>query len=162
VEKIEPNAAVTIRYTLRIRLPDGTRNERSPETFGFVFGIERQVPTLERALDGAGVGEKLNLHVPPGEIYGVYDPALIREIPKRGLIRQRLRPGRFYRQMKKGALISFKVLEVKSDTVVADFNRPMAGISTDIDLEVLAVRQATKEEIAAAREAQLKKNIGCG
>lgn len=162
MEKIAPNAAVTVRYALRTRLPDGTGSERPPETFGFVFGVERQVPTLESALEGAGVGEKISVHVPPAEIYGEYDPVLIKEIPKKGLIKQRLRPGQFYRQMKKGALVSFKVREVKSATVVADFNRPMAGISADIDLEVLKVRQATEEEIAAAREAQLKRNIGCG
>jgi hypothetical protein len=38
----------------------------------------------------------------------------------------------------------------------------MAGISVSMDVEVMAIRDASDEEIEAAREAQLKKSIGCG
>jgi FKBP-type peptidyl-prolyl cis-trans isomerase SlyD len=129
---------------------------------GFVFGVERQAPSLEKALEGAGVGDKLNVRVPASEIYGERDPQLIKEIPKDGLIKQRVKPGQYYRQMKKGCLVSFKILEVRPKTVLADFNEPMAGIAVSMDVEVLDVRAASQEEIKAAREAYLKKKIGCG
>jgi FKBP-type peptidyl-prolyl cis-trans isomerase 2 len=45
--------------------------------------------------------------------------------------------------------------------VLADFNRPMAGISVSLDVEVLQITDASKEEINAAAEAQLRKGIGC-
>lgn len=162
MEKVEPYCIVTVTYVMRTQLQDGTVNERPEEVTEFVYGVEYQVATIEKALDGARVGDRLGIQIPASEIYGEHAPSLIREIPKKGLVKQRLRQGQFYRQMKKGTLVSFKVLEVRPDTVLADFNRPMAGISIFMDLEVQAIRQATKEEIDAAYEAQLKRNIGCG
>ena len=69
--------------------------------------------------------------------------------------------GQFYRQIKSGHLISFKVLEVKENTLLADFNKPTAGISVTMDLEVLGIRKAGKKETDMAREAQRRKEIGC-
>jgi len=162
VETVQLNKSVTIRYTMHSHLPDGSGKRRDPETLTFIFGVERQVPTLEAALENASTGQVFHLDVPPSEIYGEHDPALVREIPKKGLIKQRLREGRFYRQMKTGSLISFKVLEIRENTVVADFNKPLAGIRVSMDVEVLDIRDATPEEIRKAMEVQARKDIGCG
>jgi FKBP-type peptidyl-prolyl cis-trans isomerase SlyD len=161
-ECVKLERTVKVRYVMRSHLPDGTVKEHSPEEMEFIFGVERQVPTLERALGTACVGDRLALHIPPSEIYGDHDPGLIREIPKKGLIKQRLREGQLYRQIKGGGLISFKVLEIRPATVIVDLNRPLAGISVSMDLEVLAVKKATRHEINAAYDAQVKKTIGCG
>lgn len=162
MQKIEPDCVVRMRHSMKTRLPDGKIKEQSEETTEFIYGVESQVPTVERALEGASAGDTFHLHIPPAELYGEYDPNLVREIPRAGLIKQRLKEGRFYRQMKKGSLVSFRVLEVRPDSVLADFNEPMAGISVDIDVEVLDVRPADKEEIEAAYDAKLKRSIGCG
>jgi FKBP-type peptidyl-prolyl cis-trans isomerase 2 len=63
--------------------------------------------------------------------------------------------------MKKGKLISFKVLEILPHTVLADFNDPLAGIQVSMELEVMAMRDTSPEEIETAREAQVKRRIGC-
>jgi FKBP-type peptidyl-prolyl cis-trans isomerase SlyD len=162
METIKSDFAVTIKYKMKTQLPDGTIKERPEEELEFIYGVDRQASSLEEALNGADVGEKLSVTIPASEIYGEHDPTLLREIPKQGLIKQRIKKGQFYRQMKKGSLVSFKVVEIGPDTVLADFNKPMAGVSVSMDLEILAARQATKEEILAAHEAQLKRNIGCG
>ncbi len=162
METIKQDTAVTIRFTLKTEIAPGEFRERPETETTFVFGVEEQVPTLETALQGAAVGDRFSLRIPASEIYGEHDPALIREIPKEGLIKQRLREGQFYRQMKLGSLVSFKVLEVRPDTVLVDFNEPMAGISAFLDGEVMGVRPATEAEIAEARENHRRKKIGCG
>jgi len=162
MDTIRQDAAVTIRFTLKTEIAPGEFKEQPETAVAFIFGVEEQVPALEAALRGAVVGQKFALHIPASEIYGERDPALVREIPKQGLIRQRLQEGKFYRQMKKGSLVSFKVLEVRQDTVVVDFNEPMAGISAFIDGEVTAIRPATEAEIAEACETRRRKKIGCG
>lgn len=162
MDSVQPEKKVTLRYSMRTHLRDGTVKDHPEEEMAFIFGVDRQVPTMERALEGRRPGDVVRLTIPPGEIYGEYDPGLTREIPKKGLIKQRIREGQYYRQMKQGCLISFKVVEVKADTVVADFNEPLAGISVSVDLEVLAVREASRTEIDAAHESQIKKSIGCG
>ncbi len=162
MEKIAQDSSVTIRFTMQTRTADGEISKRPEEELFFIFGVQTQAPSLEKALEGAQAGDRLSLNLPPSEVYGEYDPSLVREIPKKGLIKQRIKEGKYYRQMKMGSLVSFKILEIKPDTVVADFNKPMAGISVTIDLEVVAVRKSTSEEIKAAYEMQAKRDIGCG
>lgn len=159
---IQPNTVVTIRFILRTEIAPGEFKERPETEQTFVFKVEEQVPSLERALEGAAVGHRFSISIPASEIYGEHDRALIREIPKQGLIKQRLRPGQFYRQMKMGSLVSFKVLEVRKDTVLVDFNEPMAGLSARVEGVVTVVRPATEAEIAEARENHRRRKIGCG
>lgn len=161
MKSIQTDKKVTVTYRMIIHLPDGTEKEHPEERVSFIYGVDRQVPAMEKALEGRRPGQKISLVIPPQEIYGEHDPDLIREIPRKGLIRQRIREGQFYRQMKKGTLISFKILEVRPDTVLADFNRPMAGISISMQVEVLAVEDASKKEIDTAMQAQVRRSIGC-
>lgn len=161
-EIVQPEKMVTLKYTMISSLLDGTVKNHPQEEMTFVFGVERQIPSMEQALQGCRQGEKKKITIPAKEIYGEYDPNLVREIPKKGLVRQRLVEGQFYRQMKMGTLVSFKVKEIRSQTVLADFNEPLAGIVVSMDFEVLALRNATKAEIEEATERQMKKSIGCG
>ena len=162
MDRVEQDCEVTIRFTMKTEISPGEFKERPEDEVRFIFGVEEQVPTLENSLRGSEVGQEFSLQIPASEIYGAHDPLLIREIPKEGLIKQRLKEGKFYRQMKMGSMISFKILEVRPDTVLVDFNKPMAGISASMSGKVVAIRKADKAEVAAAREAQRKKRIGCG
>jgi FKBP-type peptidyl-prolyl cis-trans isomerase SlyD len=162
MNKITTDAAVTLDYVMKTHLPDGHVTERPPETLEFIFGVERQAPSLERALDGGRPGDTIRVHIPPAEIYGERDPALVHEIPRKGLVKQRIQEGQYYRQMKKGCLVSFKILEVRPQTLLVDFNKPMAGIAVSMEAKIKAVRKATRDEIDNAVEAQLKRSIGCG
>ena len=162
MDRVDQDCAVTIRFKMSTEISPGEFKERPEDEVRFIFGVEEQVPALEKALEGVEAGQKFSLHIPASEIYGEHDPSLIREIPKQGLIKQRLKEGKFYRQMKMGSLVSFKILEVRPDTVLVDFNKPMAGISASMRGEVVAIKRADKAEIAAARETQRKKRIGCG
>ena len=161
MDSVQTEKRVTVAYHMKTHLTDGEVKDHPEETVTFVYGIERQVPTLERALEGCHVGDRKNLTIPSGEIYGEHDPRLIAEIPRKGLLKQRLVQGQYYRQMKKGKLISFKVLDLLPHTVLADFNDPLAGIEVSMELEVTAIRDASPEEVEAAREAQVKRRIGC-
>ena len=162
MEKIEKLCAVRIRFGTRAQLPEGEIKDPVREEYEFIFGVEHQIPTLEKALEGAMAGHRFSLEIPARELYGEHDPELIRELPKEGLLKQRVREGEFYRQMKMGCLVSFKILEIKADTVMADFNKPTAGISALMEGEVLAVRKAAEDEISTAEENQRKREIGCG
>jgi len=159
---VQTDRMVTIRYTMHTRLRDGTVKDHTEQEMSFIFGVDRQVPSMEKALEGLSEGDRVSLTIPAAELYGEYDPTLRREIPRKGLIKQRLRQGQYYRQMKQGCLVSFKVLELHPETVLADFNEPLAGITVSMELKILAVRDASKEEIEQAREEQMKKRIGCG
>ena len=158
-EIVQSEKRVTLKYTMKSSLLDGAVKHHPQEEMAFVFGVERQVPALEQALQGCRQGEKKTITIPAKEIYGEYDPGLVRELPKKGLVTQRLVEGQYYRQMKMGTLVSFKVKEVRPQTVLADFNEPLAGIVVSMDFEVVALRDATKAEIDEAGERrEVKKN----
>ena len=162
MQSVQKDKMVALKYAMRSHLQDGELKHHPEEEMHFIFGVDRQAPALEKALEGRRTGDKLTLTIPAEEIYGEYDPELRREIPRKGLIKQRLKEGQYYRQMKKGCLVSFKVLEIGPETVVADFNEPLAGIFVSMDLEILSIRDASREEIGTASETQAKKAIGCG
>src|SRR4030067_1676862 len=103
---VQPEKRVALKYTMVSSLLDGTVKNHPQEEMTFVFGVERQIPSMEQALQGCRQGEKKKITIPAKEIYGEYDPNLVREIPKKGLVRQRLVEGQFYRQMKMGTLVS--------------------------------------------------------
>lgn len=161
MEKVTAEKMVTMSYFMKTNLPDGTVKDHPEERVRFIFGVDRQVPSLEKAIEGCQTGQKIHVTIPALEIYGEHDPQLIREIPKEGLIKQRIKEGRYYRQMKKGMLASFKVLEIRPDTLLVDLNKPMAGIWISMDAEIVRIRDATKKEIDSALESQIRKNIGC-
>jgi FKBP-type peptidyl-prolyl cis-trans isomerase SlyD len=162
MERIKKLCAVTIRLKITAQLPEIEARETVRQEFEFILGVEHQVPTLEKALEGMSAGHQFSLVIPPHELYGAHDAELIREIPKEGLLKQRVREGEYYRQMKMGSLVEFKVLEIKEDTVLVDFNKPLAGISALMEGEVLAARHPSEEEISKAEESQRKREIGCG
>ena len=162
MELVQTDKMVTARYSMHTQLRDGTVKDHPEQDLSFIFGVDRQVPTMEKALEGRHEGETARFTIPAAEIYGEYDPSLTREIPKKGLIKQRVKEGQYYRQMKNGCLVSFKVLEVRARTVLADFNEPLAGICVSVDLKILSIRDASRAEIEAAQEKQMKKSIGCG
>jgi FKBP-type peptidyl-prolyl cis-trans isomerase SlyD len=162
MEKVTEEKKIRINYSMKTNLPDGTVKEHGREEISFIFGVDRQVPSLEEALENMSVGQTVKVRIPSAEIYGEHDSELVREIPKKGLIKQRIREGRYYRQMKKGSLVSFKILEIRPETVLVDFNKPMAGIWISMDVEVLEITDATQEEIDRALESQIRKTIGCG
>jgi FKBP-type peptidyl-prolyl cis-trans isomerase SlyD len=161
MDSVQIEKRVTVKYRMTTHLRDGTIKDHPEEEITFIYGVERQVPSLERALEGCHVGDRKSVRIPSAEIYGDHDSRLIAEIPRKGLLKQRLVQGRYYRQMKRGKLISFKVLEILPRTVVADFNDPLAGIEVTLEFEVTALRDASPEEIETAREEQVKKRIGC-
>ncbi len=163
IEKVQNGSLVNLKYKMRVVLPNGKIEKRQKEgTFSFIYGIEEQAPSLEKAILGAKKGDHFfNLYIPPGELYGLRDEKLVKEIPKQGLIKQRIKKGQYYRQIRKGTMISFKILDIGTNTVIADFNPPLAGISAILDLEILDIRKATEKEIFIAKETERKRKIGC-
>jgi FKBP-type peptidyl-prolyl cis-trans isomerase SlyD len=87
--EVFPEKRVGLRVKMTTRYPDGATKEREEE-MTFVYGVEPQVPTLDRALQGRKSGETFHVAIPSSELYGEHDPGLVLEVPRKGLISQRL------------------------------------------------------------------------
>lgn len=137
---------VTIEYTLRTTTPDGETTELPPETCSFIYGIDTQYPSVESALMNKKAGDRVQVYVPPEEIYGAVDEELIRELPRSDYKEARLKEGKMYREMRQKCLVQFMVKNLRDDVIVADFNDPKAGTRAEFDILVKEVRESDKSE----------------
>jgi len=138
---------VTIEFSVRTIGPHGEVTELPPRTARFVMGVDVQYPSVETALLNKSCGDRVQVSVPPGELFGYHDPELVRELPRMDYKQERLQPGRMYREMRQKSLVQFLVKELRDDVIVADFNDPRAGTSAEFDILIKDIRDATKEEM---------------
>ena len=140
---------VTINYTLRT---NGTiRHIRSAvwgdEPLEYVHGSGRLLPALERALDGKAEGEHFTVTLPPAEAYGERDKALQQRVSAEqfGGVDQVEAGMCFLAQTEDGGRTeNVMITEVNEENgfVVVDTNHPLAGMTLEFDVTVVAVRDA--------------------
>jgi FKBP-type peptidyl-prolyl cis-trans isomerase SlyD len=138
---------VTMEYKIRTTSHDGAVNELAPTTCGFVYGVNVQYPSVEAAIMNKYAGDRIEVYLPPEELFGAYDESLVRELPLSDYKPERIRPGQVYREMRKQCLVQFLVREVRGDIVIADFNDPRAGSSATFEILIRDVREASREEM---------------
>jgi len=99
--------------------------------------------TLESALEGKAPGETVRLQVEPEDAFGEYDADLIRLEPV-----ERYGQGIAVGMTVEEEARTYTVTDVAAGKVVLDGNHPLAGMALRFSLEILAVRNAKREEIA--------------
>lgn len=83
------------------------------------------------------------------QAYGIYDPALILELPLSELeYADQLRPGaqilKYLNQSLEPRL--FRVIRLSEDTVVMDGNHPLAGHDLIFEVEIISARDAQEKD----------------
>jgi FKBP-type peptidyl-prolyl cis-trans isomerase SlyD len=149
-DRIGECSMTTIECEMLVFSADGPGPVAGSRTYSFVMGVDVQYPSVEAALIDKKAGDRVKVRVPPEEIFGVYDPELVRELPGGDFRKERIKPGRMYREIRRGCLVQFMVKEVRDGVIVADFNDPRAGTWAEFDILVKEVRPAKKEEMQPA------------
>jgi FKBP-type peptidyl-prolyl cis-trans isomerase SlyD len=98
---------------------------------------------LERALEGKGAGETVQLQLEPEQAFGEYDADLVRVEPV-----ERYGEGIAVGMEVEEGSRTYTVTDVAAGKVVLDGNHPLAGMALRFSMDVIAVRQARPEEIA--------------
>ena len=106
-------------------------------------GYDQMLDALERALEGKGPGESVNVQLEPDQAFGDYDAQLVRVEP---LTRygEGVAVGM---QIEEGDTM-YTVTEMGGGSVVLDANHPLAGMALRFSLVILTVRAATQEELS--------------
>lgn len=152
--QVVSGSVVSFHYTL---LSDGgtvidSSQDKAPITY--LHGYQPlSVANLEEELTGHEAGEEIVLTLPPGQVFGEYDPRKIQELPREVFPPTiALTPGARYTTMtSEGKELSFSVVDLQPTAVVIDFNHPLAGQEAVLSVKVEEVRQATPEECAQRR-----------
>jgi FKBP-type peptidyl-prolyl cis-trans isomerase 2 len=134
-------------------LPDGTSFGASDpgKPLEFLVGAGRLIPTLEKAVLGLKVGDKKKVEIKAADAYGEYDKTAVQEVPKEQFPKDlSVEVGAHYRVQTPQGPLTVTITAVSAKTVTVDFNHPLAGKDLTFDVEIVKIRDATKEEIAAA------------
>ena len=140
---------VTINYTLRTN--GAIRHIRSAvwgdEPLEYLHGGGRLLPALERALEGKGQGDHFVVTLPPEDAYGERDKALQQRVSadEFGGVDQVEAGMCFLAHSEDGSRVeNVMITEVNEDSgyVVVDTNHPLAGMTLEFDVTVVAVRDA--------------------
>ena len=115
----------------------------------YLHGAENIVPGLEKQLEGRVVGDKLRAVVPPLEGYGERKGGSQKVSRSSFPDDVEIEVGmEFMAEGPEGAPMPVWIVGVTPSQIEIDFNHPQAGATLIFDVEVLAIRSATKDEIA--------------
>lgn len=133
----------SVRVHYRGTLNDGTVFDSSydrGETISFTVGGGQMIPGFENAINGMRVGETKTVSLTPDESYGDYDPNAIRDVPKTSFPNDfDFIEGGVVAGTANGMPLKGTINEVKDDTVLIDFNHPMAGKDLNFEIELVEV-----------------------
>lgn len=102
---------------------------------------------LAKNLQNIKKGEKRTISLSAQDAYGFYDPKKIILYPRSKLPKD-TRPGKSVSILgKSGKLRSYRVIELHGDMASLDENHPLAGQDLIFEIEALAVRPATRDEV---------------
>ncbi len=138
---------VAFHYVLRDG--DGAELDRSDaEPMPYLHGHRNIVPGLEKQMDGRAVGEKVTAVVAPEDGYGMAKEDAIQQISREAFGDMQLAAGMELATEVDDQVVPFWILEVADAAVTVDFNHPLAGQTLHFEVEVVAVRDATADELA--------------
>lgn len=147
--KVAKDLVVSLAY--QVRTEDGVLVDESPVSapLDYLHGHGSLISGLETALDGHEVGDKFDAAVGANDAYGQYDENLVQRVPKDVFMGvDELQVGmRFLAETDQGP-VPVEITEVEDDHVVVDGNHMLAGQNLKFNVEVVAIREATEEELA--------------
>lgn len=143
---IEANQIVSIEYEVR----DGASvvdSNVGGQPLVFMFGKGQVIPGLEKGIANMNMGEKADVLVKAADAYGDYNEEAQQELPREQFAGLDLNVGMtLYGQGEDGGTVQVIVKAINDDSVVIDFNHPLAGKDLMFTVTVQAIRDATAEE----------------
>ncbi len=147
--KAENGKKIDVHYVLHIDGPEGEIVEKTTEgePLEFILGQDPMLPKFEAAVHGLAVGDKFTVAIACADAYGNEDEELFMEFPKSEFLGEdgELDEELFAEgevvpmQTEDGQVVHGVIAEVKLNSVVIDFNHPLAGEDLYFEGEVVAI-----------------------
>lgn len=147
-KKVTGGQVVSMEYTLRV---DGKVVDTSEgaEPLQYLHGAANIVPGLEREIEGMALGESKTIIVEPIEGYGETDEEAFVDVPRSEFPDDMpLKPGvEMQLTTPEGEPMYARIESVEAQIVHLNLNHPLAGAELHFDVKVVALRDATEEEL---------------
>lgn len=133
------SAGSTVSLELTLMLEDGTVIESTVdrEPLTYIHGQGQILPALEAELAGMAVDDSKSVALEPADAFGPVDPEAFQEVPLDNIPEDARNVGA--RLSAEGFDGPIRVHEVRDETVVLDFNDPLAGQNVTFDVKVVAI-----------------------
>jgi FKBP-type peptidyl-prolyl cis-trans isomerase 2 len=136
-----------VRLDYRVRDAEGEAVGPDLERLEVTFGMGQLLPVVEQTIDGLAAGESKQLRLLASDAYGPRNPDAVLEV-EREEFPSDVVPGDYFEVENADAgLLVLRILEVGEDFVLVDMNHPLAGQDLDVEVVVLEVRPATRQEL---------------
>ena len=141
--RVREGLRVALEYTLSDETGKVIESNKGKEAMSYIHGKGQIIPGLEKELSGMKVGEEKKVQVKPEDGYGPVNPEAFQEISKDKLPPEALKVGTMLMaQGPQGQGIPARVHEIKDNTVIMDFNHPMAGKTLSFDIKISEIKTA--------------------
>ena len=145
--KIAKERVALFHYTLKNDGGEILDSSESEAPMAYLHGELNIVEGLEKAMEGKQAGDKFEVSVEPAEAYGEYDESLVQPVPREQFGEHPVEVGnQFHADTAIGPRV-VTVIAIQDDQVVIDANHSLAGENLNFNVEVVEVREATKEEL---------------
>ncbi|MBK7096579.1 MAG: FKBP-type peptidyl-prolyl cis-trans isomerase [Saprospiraceae bacterium] len=154
--KIENNTVVSLNYELRTNGFESQIVEKTDDDhpLEFIYGVGMMIPKFEEYLEGKSANDKFQFMINAEDGYGLSSDDNLVELPKsifqvdgkeseELLVLGKILP----MQDNTGHMFNGTVAEIKNDSVIMDFNHPMADQDLYFTGVINSVRKATQEEL---------------
>ncbi|HRE82552.1 MAG TPA: peptidylprolyl isomerase [Opitutaceae bacterium] len=140
---------VTFHYTLRDSHGQLIDTSTGGAPISYLEGAGQIIDGLDTGLRELGAGIKARIQVPAAQAYGERDPGQVQKVLRALLpVEGELKVGDQFQAGEDAFAPTVTVMGVEGDSVLLDANHPLAGVDLTFDVEVIAAREATPEELS--------------
>lgn len=142
--QVKKGDTVKVHYTGT--LTDGSEFDSSykrNEPIQFQSGSGQMIPGFDEAVIGMSVGEKKTINIPSAMAYGEQLTENFLEVskdsfpPEFTFVEGEMVQGK----TETGQPLQATILEIKEDSVILDFNHPLAGEDLNFDIELVSISE---------------------
>lgn len=150
LQLVAKDMVVSFHYTLKNAKGEVLDSSSGGEPMAYLHGYHQIVRGLETALLGKAAGAKFQVTVAPEDGYGAREEEMVISVPKKDwTLPESVGAGEVIElQSPEGEVVPAVIVEITDEVVVLDANHPLAGEALYFDIELTAVRAATKEELS--------------
>ena len=139
--KIEDGCTVTIDYSMTLDNGELIDTTKDTDPLNYTQGKGEIIAGLEKEMLGMNKGETFQVAVPAAEGFGESDPDALIEVPKIDLPPEALETGaELQAEGPQGQSIEGRVVEIKENSAVVDFNHPLAGKTLNFSVTIVDVQ----------------------
>lgn len=140
---------IGFHYTLTDKSGTTLDSSIGDEPLFFLEGAQQIIPGLEKVITLMNVGDKRKIEVKAQDAYGDVNPELVVKVKRTQFPPgANLQIGDQFQVNNDAHSPVFTVMALDTDEVTVDGNHPMAGKDLFFDVEIVGMREATKEELS--------------